>query len=257
MRPDLIKNEKVLRRLRAVQEECRRRPIHEARALAAAESEAFRAGRMRLEDWPEFIHAGSIAQVAPFVRVETDTNNPPQGTAQRVPDGVVKLAFVEALDTMKVDFRLLRSQLRMMERTGKLARDTQARSIGGLSPEHLRLLQEVWSVMVGMEAEVLKEFDLRHEAQCQQHGAFILESLLGPGGGECEWLQVWRDGALQAVLRPAGPQVAGQAQLSWSAAGAVGCGWPCCGRHIGRGRAARSKAEGRPPKAEGQSARGV
>ncbi|CAE8625957.1 unnamed protein product [Polarella glacialis] len=251
LRPDLIKNERVLRRLRAVQEECRARPFQEACSLAISESSAFRNGELELRDWPEYSHAGSVAQVLPFVRSSTSQEATVEGasSAKESPDGVVKLVFAEARAQMEIDFRLMRSQLVWMERTGHWTRSAQFQGIQGgigqmfsqmqglhgvqggigqvLNPARLRILQEVWSVMVGMEAEVLREFDLQHEARCQKHGAFVLESILGsavsgPMSNEeemdCEWLEEWRDGALLAAFRPAGPSIAGKAQQTWRAA---------------------------------------
>merc|ERR1719261_1279179 len=54
----------------------------------------------------------------------------------------------------------------------------QVRGIGGagLRAQDLRRLREGWRIMIGMEADVLREFDLRHEADCQQQGAVLLEA---------------------------------------------------------------------------------
>ncbi len=56
-----------------------------------------------------------------------------------------------------------------MEKTGGL----------GLGTKNLSKLKEVWKLMVDMEEEILQEFDLRHEADCQQkgHGSSRLDRL--------------------------------------------------------------------------------
>lgn len=255
LRPDLIKNETILRRLRAVQEECRQAPFAAAVELAMAESTAFREGELVLVEWPDYQHAGSIAQVAPFLTqdraasiaaAETEVADGSQGDKERaqprqstVPDGVVKLTFAAARKQMEIDFRLLRSQLRLMEHSGQWTHVIQqgfgiARSGAGgdtaraLSPENIRLVKEVWAVMVGLEDEVLREFDMRHEAACQEHGRAVLEALLDddcasdPDG----WLNAWRDAAFLTMLQPAGPRAAGQAQQCWRDAGAASSrGW--------------------------------
>uniref|UniRef100_A0A7S4SF55 ABC1 atypical kinase-like domain-containing protein n=1 Tax=Alexandrium monilatum TaxID=311494 RepID=A0A7S4SF55_9DINO len=233
LRPDLIKNRTVLLRLRAVQEECKRMPFEEAVALVKAESPPFGQGRYQLKNWPRHVHAGSIAQVAPFVDCSggaSGSDAPPPDAAgteaeEGRPDGIVKMTFERMRQTMEVDFRLLRSQLHWMEQTGQWTRT--APGLAALRPKNINKLREVWKAMVGMEAEVLQEFDLRHEADCQMRGAALVEGLLGHDGS-FEWLEEWRNQAFSAVLRPAGPQVASQAQETWRT-GTLGAGRPAGG----------------------------
>lgn len=244
MRSDLIKNEIILRRLRTVQEECRRRPVHEEEQLVKSESAPFREGRFKLREFPSYMHAGSVAQVAPYV---VSRDHADGGDEDESPDGVVKMTFEEAREQMAIDFRLLRSQLKLMEKTGQLTRGMQSPGLPGLSLEHMRVLQEVWNVIVGMEAEVLQEFNLQHEARCQEHGAFVLESLLGSGPAEHEWLEEWRNTALLTVLRPVGPDLASRAQASWSGGHAAApAGWltRMARRAVGGRQVAQDMAEG-------------
>lgn len=202
-------------------------PFEEAQALVLRESAVFREGQLELRNWPEFVHSGSIAQVAPFVnRRESGVES-----EDRAPDGIVKMTFAKMREVMAVDFRLLRFQLAMMERTGHLM---GVAGLEALRPKHLGKIKEVWRLMAEMEAEVMAEFDLRKEADAQERGQHLLEGLLGGSSGDCAWLEEWRDGALSSVLRPAGPAVTGHALKAWHAAGAS-----VAGGVAGRGSGAR------------------
>eukprot|EP00927_Polykrikos_kofoidii_P049462 TRINITY_DN43505_c0_g1_i1.p1 TRINITY_DN43505_c0_g1~~TRINITY_DN43505_c0_g1_i1.p1 ORF type:complete len:722 (-),score=121.56 TRINITY_DN43505_c0_g1_i1:187-2352(-) len=225
LRPDVIKNPIVLKRLRAVQEECKQMPFKDAVALATAESTAFREGRFELKDWPQHVHAGSIAQVAPFVihdlPRESGTSADPVTVDKgedNLPDGVVKLAFVQMRKVMEVDFRLLRSQLKWMER-GQWA--SALPGLGALNSKQAQKIKEVFKLMVNTEAEVLQEFDLRHEAECQIRGDEVIQSLVSPAN-KCVWLEEWRDGAIGASLRPAGTTAVAQARDVWRSGGVAG-----------------------------------
>lgn len=199
LRPDLIRSEPVLRKLRQVQENCKVRPLMEFRALVVKElPQLLNEYDMRVDDkWPA--HAGSVAQVQYLFKKNAGPNDSPCG--------VVKGAWPDGRDLMEVDFRLMKTQLQWMDRLQN----------ANLSTDQVRRLREVWAIVVGSEAEVLKEFDLRNELECQETGAFLLEGLLGE---DCKWLQEWQNAALTTALKPLEKTglapVAKQASSMWS-----------------------------------------
>lgn len=194
-------------------------PFDKSLALVMSEAPAFQDGRYQLHEWPEYVHAGSIAQIMPFV-------DPTRGTPEaHVPHGIVKLAFPEQQEVMRIDFRLLKSKVKLIELTGHFTRG--ASRLGPLRPTDIVKIKEVLKIMLSLETEILQEFNLSHEARRQEEGGFVLESLL-EDTGENSWLEAWRNEALLAVLQPAGPDIAGRAQEAWRTGRTnrwIGTGW--------------------------------
>merc|ERR1719183_1716094 len=79
----------------------------------------------------------------------------------------------------------------------------------GLRGQDVQRLREVWRLMIGLEEDVLREFDLGLEASKQQQGAVLIEALMGG-----DWLAAWQ----RAQLTTATSQVGWGMQLQAQAA---------------------------------------